>query len=246
MKLLALLLVFGALAACPSANEKALGADNDEGGAGGGAPPPHICSRDTDCTLSAATCCECPTFAVSQSDPALRACAGVMCPGKDECPANVEAQCTDGDCVLACAPLVCAQTFAAGYAIDPATGCLSCEAAVPDSGGCARDSECVETRADCCGCHAGGSDTAVLASLRASYDAELGCPSSPSCPAVNVCEAGAAPHCVQGRCELVSTTGIQDPICGRTDLPACPAGLVCTINRDPQASLLGVGVCVSP
>ncbi|MBA3464727.1 MAG: hypothetical protein H0T46_32640 [Deltaproteobacteria bacterium] len=246
MRFLGLLLLV-TLAGCPVANERALGANNDDDGAGGGAPPQNACTRDDECIPAAVTCCDCPAFAVNRIDPAQKACTGVMCPGpKDSCPNNVEARCDDHTCVLACKVLACAQSCEAGYAIDENTGCLSCDCAIPVASGCQMDTDCVATRADCCGCHSGGQDTAVLASERASFDASLGCSPSPSCPAVDVCEPGAAPRCVQGRCELIATTGIQGDLCGRVDLPACSGGLVCTINKDPRASLLGVGVCAPP
>lgn len=236
------LLALVALGGCPGGGSKALGADNGgDDGAGGGAP--RGCFLDTDCALAAATCCDCPAFAVSKSDPAVRACSGVTCPMPSSCAPNVEAQCNAGQCELGCKPAACNLTCAAGFAIDETTGCLACECAAPVQGGCTADSQCVETRADCCGCHFGGSDTAVLASERASYDAALFCPPSPSCPAVNTCEPGAAPTCVQGRCELIAAGSLPAGACGRSDLPACPTGQVCTINRDPGASALGVGVC---
>ncbi len=243
MKLLGVLLLL-ALAACPTSAGEALGAaDDDKGGAGNS---PQLCNAPSDCVLAAATCCDCKTFAVNTKDPAVRACTGVTCPGPSSCPDNVHATCDGGMCALACSPLPCDASCAAGYRIDDATGCLSCECAMPEPSGCMADTDCVETRADCCGCHFGGMDTAVLASQRAAFDAELACPSSPACPAVDVCEPGAAPHCIQGRCELVVTSGLQSNACGRSDLPVCPSGLVCTVNVDPQASLQGVGVCVPP
>lgn len=235
-----LVLLLLALGGCPTASKESLGADNGDDGAGGGAP--RGCFRDTDCALAAATCCDCPAFAVSVADPAVRACTGVQCP-PPSCAPNVEAQCNDGQCELGCMPVACNVTCADGFAIDETTGCLACECAAVPPGGCTADSQCVATRADCCGCHFGGSDTAVLASERASFDAALGCPQTPSCPAVDICEPGAAPRCVQGRCELVSSAGLPATACGRADLPACAAGQVCTINRDPAASALGVGVC---
>ncbi|CAN5800289.1 hypothetical protein BH11MYX3_BH11MYX3_47520 [soil metagenome] len=242
-----LVLVPLALAACPGSRNDALsgaGGEGDDNGGAGNAP--QLCNREEDCSLAAATCCDCPSFAVNQKDPAVRACTGVTCPGKDSCADNVHAACEDGMCVLACSPLACSASCAAGLAIDEATGCLSCACAVPEPNGCMADTDCVETRADCCGCHFGGNDTAVPASQRGAYDAQLGCPSSPACPVVNVCQPGAAPRCIQGRCELVVTSGLQATACGRDDLPACPSGQICTVNIDPQASLLGVGVCVPP
>ena len=235
------LLAVIALGGCPTASRESLGADNGDDGAGGGAP--RGCTRDDECVLAATKCCDCPAFAVSAADPSVRACTGVQCPVPSTCSENVEAQCNAGQCELGCRPLACNLSCADGFTIDETTGCLACACATPPPGGCTADSQCVATRADCCGCHFGGTDTAVLASERASFDAALGCPPSPSCPAVDICEPGAAPRCVQGRCELIASSGVPAGACGRSDLPACPAGQVCTINRDPAASALGVGVC---
>lgn len=226
-------------------NAELSSAPGEDDGAGGGAPGAGLsaCLEDRDCVAAAATCCDCPEFAVNVGDPAHRACTGVTCPGQRGCEPNVRAACDQGDCVLACVELACPVSCPSGYAIDP-TGCLSCTCAAPEPGGCAADADCVQTRADCCGCAQGGQDTAVVASERASYDAMLGCPAAPACPAVDVCEPEAAPRCVQGRCEL--TSGLPPGACGRADLPACPAGAVCTVNASDAASMQGVGVCVNP
>lgn len=232
------------LTACPGRDLESAGGDFVSDAGNGVGNTPQYCNVEGDCVLAAATCCDCPAFAVNVNDPAQRACAGVTCPGQNSCPDNVHAACDQGMCVLACTELVCPASCAAGFTIDATTDCLSCACAVPEPNGCLADTDCVETRADCCGCHSGGEDTAVLASQRAAFDASLACPPSPACPVVDVCTVGAAPHCIQGRCELVATTGLPANACGRSDLPACPAGLVCAINHDPRASLLGVGVCV--
>ena len=71
-------------------------------------------------------------------------------------------------------------------------------------------------------------------------------PASPQCPAIDACEPGAAPACVQGRCELVTAAGLPPDACGRPDLPACPAGTVCTVNASDPGNVQGVGVCVQP
>src|SRR5436853_5642753 len=103
VRLVGIFFVLLAAAGCPGGGSKSLGADNSgDDGAGGGAPP-RGCFRDTDCALAAATCCDCPAFAVSSTDPTVKACAGVMCPMPSFCPDNVEAQCNDGQCELACA-----------------------------------------------------------------------------------------------------------------------------------------------
>ncbi len=241
-----LVLVPLALAACPGAQNEALGGAGGADDKGGAGNAPQLCNAERDCALAAATCCECASFAVNIKDPAHRACTGVTCPNKGSCPDNVHAACEDGMCVLACSPLECSTSCPAGFAIDGTTGCLSCSCAIPEPNGCLADADCVETRADCCGCHSGGDDTAVLASERAAYDASLSCPPSPACPVVNSCQPGAAPRCIQGRCGLVVANGLQSNACGRSELPNCPSGQVCTINFDPQASLLGVGVCAPP
>lgn len=230
------------LAACPATRDVGSAPADDDGVLG---PQPR-CTGDADCALAAATCCECPAFAVDRADPTLTACSGVQCPNDGTtCADNVRAACEAGQCTLACVALACAESCPGGFAMDP-TGCLACACAAADPGGCTRDADCVETRAACCGCAQGGADTAVLATEQASFDASLGCGPSPTCPAVDVCEPGAAPRCLQGRCELSSAGGLPPGACGRPDLPACPAGTVCLINADDLASQQGVGVCGQP
>lgn len=233
------------LVGCPTtrdALEAGSGDGNDNGGGAG--QTPQRCLEDTDCATAAATCCECAAFAVNVNDPAHRACDGVTCPGRESCADNVRAACDFGECVLACVEMECTESCAGGYAIDP-TGCLSCACAMPEPGGCTLDTDCVQTRADCCGCAQGGEDTAVLASSRAGFDADLGCPASPACPSVNVCEMGATPQCIQGGCEL-AVGGLPAGACGRPDLPACPGGEICRVNTGDQANRHGVGVCGPP
>lgn len=217
--------------------------DDGTGGVGGGAGL-SSCTVDDDCATAAATCCECPTFAVGLGDPANRACDGVACPGQETCPANVRAACDEGQCVLACVAMACPAACPTGYALDP-TGCLSCACAAPQLSGCVVDTDCVQTRADCCGCARGGEDLAVLASERAAHDAALGCPAAPLCPSIDVCEPDAAPRCIQGRCELTGGS-LPAGACGRPDLPECPAGTQCTINESDLANEYGVGVCGPP
>ncbi len=244
---LALLLVLVVTAGCPSRADEALGVGDDDD-KNGSAPEPgssSSCTRDTDCATAAATCCECPTFAVNVDDPAHRACSGVMCPDPMTCEGNVRAACDAGRCVLACVPMACPAACPTGYAIDPATGCLGCACSATNTVGCTADTDCVQTRADCCGCDQGGEDTAVLAGQRASFDASLGCSGEQACPSVDVCDASAAPRCIQGRCELVGGD-LPANACGRPDLPACPAGTTCTINASDQANQYGVGVCLPP
>src|SRR5688572_30476433 len=184
---------------------KAVGGEADNDGAPDPASPGelHGCNRDDQCVLAAATCCECPSFAIRADDPANDACSGGSC--EPSCPTNVQAVCNSGSCELACKPLGCGETCADGFMID-ATGCLSCACAVPPDDGCTDHSQCVRTRADCCGCEHGGADTAVLASELAAHEAELGCSDTPQCPfSEGTCEA-AEPRCIQGRCELWSAT----------------------------------------
>jgi hypothetical protein len=205
-----------------------------------------LCFVDDDCVPAGATCCECPTFAVTRRDPISRACSNVECP-KDGCAENVTARCNgDNRCELVCKPLACAQggpPCQYGYAIAE-NGCLTCECAVPLVNGCAGDADCVQTRADCCGCQQGGKDTAVLASEKAAFDASLMCAPEPACPGINVCTFD-EPTCVQGRCDLVSRD-LPAGACGRADLPQCAPGEVCLVNVSDQANMHGVGVCGAP
>lgn len=204
------------------------------------------CFADDDCVPAGATCCGCPTFAVPRNDPMARACSNVQGPGcpPSECTENVVARCSEElRCELACAPRVCEQSCADGFAAD-ASGCLTCECAAVPPGGCQSDTDCTRTRADCCGCQRGGKDTAVLASERASHDAMLMCPPDPACPGISTCTSD-VPTCVQGRCALVSPD-LPVGACGRADLPACPAGSVCLVNVSDQANMHGVGVCGPP
>jgi hypothetical protein len=117
---------------------------------------------------------------------------------------------------------------------------------MPAANGCTVDSDCVQTRADCCGCARGGQDTAVLATGLTAFDGSLNCEMDPVCPGVDTCEPMAAPRCVQGRCELLATDMLPAQACGRPDLPACPSGTVCTVNSDASANEQGVGVCGPP
>ncbi|MGE0872416.1 MAG: hypothetical protein AB7P03_27930 [Kofleriaceae bacterium] len=211
--------------------------DGDQGGTNG----PVECEVDDDCMTDSATCCDCPTFA--SRNTASDACSGVVCPSPMSCPANVEAVCIDQRCELACVAMVCELSCQHGFARS-ATGCLSCECATVADGGCSEDTQCTRTRADCCGCEHGGSDTAVLASTVATYDSGLSCPASPQCPTdTNVCNPALTPQCVQGSCELALP--VPPAACGRPDLPACPEGTVCTINANEPGSAHGVGVCVA-
>lgn len=213
------------------------GTGGDDGGSGSAAP--GECVADGDCALAAPTCCECPTFAVPVADPLHASCANVVCPMMT-CPMNVAASCNQNMCELTCVAMTCSASCQAGYTID-ATGCLTCDCATPATH-CTADPDCVEVRADCCGCAKGGADTSVAAVDAAQHDLDLNCPTDPQCPGTNVCELGAAPHCVEGTCALFSGA-LPPDACGRADLPACPTGEVCKVNVDTGASLEGVGVC---
>ncbi len=244
MRLFALTLAL--LAACFSAQDQP---DSFQGsgsgfgsGSGSGEGPAHQCNVDADCFPAAAKCCDCPTYAVPETDPAHAACNDVVCP-MSTCPDNVEAACQQGLCVLACKPMECDMSCADGYAVD-SNDCLTCTCAQVAARSCGADTDCVETRADCCGCLRGGADTAVPASQQAAYDASLMCPTDPSCPSVDICDPGVGPRCIQGACEL--TTPTPAGACGRGDLPSCPTGQICTINADQAATMQGVGVCLPP
>lgn len=234
------------LAACSTSRT----ADGVFGGDGAVGEPTSACRIDDDCVPAAASCCACPTYAVNRDDPTQAACGDVACPPVPAgamCPETVRAACEGGQCVLACQAVACDVACDVGFDVD-AAGCLSCACAGPQDGGCVADTDCVETRAACCGCAEGGADTAVLAGDQAAFDASLGCGSSPTCPQVNVCEPGAAPACVGGHCELATPDrgGLPPGACGRSDLPPCPSGTVCTVNVNSQATAQGVGVCVQP
>jgi hypothetical protein len=146
-----------------------------------------------------------------------------------------------GGCVLACAPKVCSNSCPDGFALDP-SGCLTCTCALLATPTCTIDSDCVRTRADCCGCLRGGADTAVPSADQSAYDASLMCPAQPVCPQVDSCDPTMFPRCIAGGCVL--TTATPAGACGRPDLPACPPGSVCTINASDAATMQGVGVCL--
>ena len=245
MRLACLIPVLVALAGCPSrAGEAQLSDDSDGGSDGPGSAVPAACVEDQDCVLGAATCCACPTFATGAGNED-RGCDSVTCPTAPSCPDNVRAACDPlrRECVVACVEMTCATDCPDGYAIDPATGCLSCTCAPAAANGCVVGSDCVETRKDCCGCAQGGFDIAVLAGDQPAYDQALACDGEEACPGLDSCEPGAVPACVSGTCRL---TAAQRPAnaCSRT--ADCATPLACVVNRDPDASALGVGVCVPP
>lgn len=227
------------------------GGGNGYGSGQSGAAPE--CVTASDCALRGASCCDCPSFAVPATDPGLAACGDVTCPMMN-CPDDVEPACQAGQCMLACKPVACTTSCAAGFAAD-ANGCLTCACAgAPGGTGagsgsgsdtgatCTLDSDCVRTRADCCGCAHGGSDTAVLAADQASFDASLMCSANPQCPSTtNTCSPDLQPRCVAGACQLAAP--LPPGACGRPDLPACPTGQTCTLNASDAATAQGVGVC---
>lgn len=234
------------LAGCPSdpgvQGNSSDAESGDDGDFGDPAPtaPRSTCRTDDECRPAAATCCECPTFAVNEDDPLYLACVDVTCDSAPTCSATSAVCGPSGTCELACEPVTCDVSFVGGYATD-AAGCLTCAAAVP-AGECTADVECVQTRADCCGCAAGGADTAVPASTLSGFDDMLGCDGDIACPGVDVCEADAAPTCTQGRCALLASAPPAGA-CGDSN-PLCPAGQVCMLNLDPDATVRGLGVCV--
>ena len=232
-----LLLVTG----CPSTAKDLVQPNNFAGDGGGGLAPAVPCVEDGDCALAGATCCACPSFAVAAADPGLKTCGTINCP-PSVCPANLRAACTMGTCQVACAPLACSATCATGFAAD-ASGCLTCDCVQPGPDACTQDRDCVEVKADCCGCAQGGSDFAILAAQAAAYEASLGCPQSPACPNQNVCVPNAGAHCAQGACALEAPTPLPANACGRPDLPTCPAGQACVVNANADADGQGVGVC---
>ncbi len=234
------------LASCSNTFEGDGLAGDDSGSGGNDMNQPTAgqeCVTASDCAAGAAKCCDCPSYAAPKSDPQIQACAGVMCPPNDSCPANVEVACNAGLCELACVQMACSNSCSEGFALD-ANGCLTCDCAEVTSRTCGGDPDCVEAPADCCGCAKGGTDTSVPATELADHDAGLGCPANPACPGASTCDANEVPSCVQGACFLIPpvTNG-----CGRDDLPACASGSTCTINvGDPAnpANAHRVGVCL--
>jgi hypothetical protein len=236
-----LALVLLLLTACfgKSAALEAGGGDDKQNGAA-------FCGSDMDCVAVAPTCCECPTYATSVDDPVFLACSTVDCPPPptdSACPLASAVCSAEGICELrTCLPIQCPSDCPAGYATD-ANGCLTCQCAGAPANGCMVDGDCVETRADCCGCALGGTDTAVLERDQAAFDAALNCPAAPTCPGVNVCDPNLAPRCVSGGCVLTNNAPLPANACGRPDLPPCPEGTHCTVNASDPANMQGVGTC---
>jgi hypothetical protein len=207
---------------------------------GSGAAPE--CATDGECVGAAMKCCDCPAFAVPLTDASQQACAAVLCPYR-HCPRNVRPMCDSGRCVLACVAMTCRGSCLFGFATD-ASGCLSCDCAVPVLRGCLADDDCVRVRGDCCGCERGGHDTAVLAEDAAEHDASLHCPVTPQCPVANTCAAAETPQCLRGRCVLGAAAVLPPGACGRFDLRPCPPGQICVVNGpDAVVNQQGLGLC---
>lgn len=250
--------VLVAVAACgTSANESVDGAD---------APPmdgnfpsePATCSVDSDCLPAASTCCECPSFSVTASDPFGDGCGEVNCEGlrEENCSLLVDPVCVQGQCELACRPLILEadEICELGFERDE-FGCATktCATSGTDPGNteCTVDTDCVQVAADCCGCEMGGADTAVPAGEATSFQAGLGCTGGEVCPGVFVCDADVIPQCLGGACVLAALAPDMGPgaptPCGLSELSPCPAGQVCVLN-DPESNDdggFGVGVCRS-
>lgn len=238
LRSLSILLVVLGAAACPGAVGDETAAV-DPGAPDNANPGSRGCVDDLDCVPAAKTCCECPTFATSVSDPKLDACSDVDCPPMMGTCSRVRAVCEENLCELRCEPAAVTKTCVDGFAAD-AAGCLIDACAQP-ANECAQDTDCVRTRADCCGCTRGGSDTAVAKADQLFFDASLGCSGTEQCPGVNTCSPETA-QCAQGSCKLIAGD-LPPDACGRPDLPACPAGRTCTVNASKTADLHGVGVC---
>jgi hypothetical protein len=239
-----------ALSACFQGSPEALDGDDDTGPSDGDIAE---CATAADCTGAAASCCECPTYAVSRASGWDDSCEEVCESPPSSC--SAAPACAAGTCVLQCLPVTCGLTCPDGFAAD-SVGCLSCACGggspLPPAE-CAIDADCVQVPADCCGCAAGGADTAVPAGEAESFDDGLGCGTMEACPGVNVCDPEVVPRCLGGACALAAppATDEPDPVptgyCGSPDLPACPAGQVCVLN-DPaamDATAAGLGICRS-
>jgi hypothetical protein len=235
--LMPLLLIL--LGGCPQAHTDASNLGDDGGPMEPGTK--SSCVDDEDCELAGRTCCECPTFSLGAGDPKVDACDSVMCPPPQSTCSMIRAVCVKNQCAVACEPVAVTKTCVDGFAAD-AAGCLIDECAVVNAPACGGDGDCVETRADCCGCERGGSNTAVPVGVRASYDQELGCTGGESCPNVDTCVVDESPQCAQGTCKMIAGEVPADA-CGRPDLAPCANGAVCTVNANDPADKHGVGVC---
>lgn len=84
----------------------------------------------------------------------------------------------------------------------PGEFCRADGSACESFGACATDDECTEVAADCCGCTAGGSSTAINGAWESEWAAHLACPPWYGCDDVYLCD-GSVPACVNGACRLV-------------------------------------------
>lgn len=254
---LALALAVGATG-CPgtTASEAADGDDDLD-------PGFAECVEDTDCVPAGASCCECPTFALSAESGFEDSCGDVRddCadPGAlDQC-ADTVAVCESGACALQCRAVECGLACENGFASD-AFGCLVCECATepPGPAECELDVDCVRVPADCCGCDAGGADTAVPTDASADFLNGLECDRNPVCPGVDTCDPDAIARCATGVCVLAAPDdSAESPDGGPTDSPTdpqycggaatCDAGLTCVLNdpAHPEATAAGLGVCLA-
>lgn len=236
----------------------ALNASRDQPGEGSGSESGSgsiaECELDIDCAPAGTDCCACPTYAIPVTDPAHVACEDVPCQPDTCSDSDLEAACHDGACVLTCAAINCPLpnddtkylTCDGGFAFD-ANGCLTCACGGGTGGGsaeCVVDTDCTRVEADCCGCALGGTDTAVPNADVAMHQQQLDCPANPACPGVDTCATGLAPACVEGVCALIPAAPADE--CGLTGDPPCPAGEVCELNVDQNATEHGAGVCQAP
>ncbi len=209
---------------------------------------PGACATADDCVVVSASCCGCPDLAVLATSNAAgelaAACDEVECPEPPPgaC-APVEVRCEDTACVLGCPSTVCELTCDAGFALDPGTGCQVCACADPALQECLVDDDCAQVPADCCGCGAGGADTAVPASDAAAAIDALGCDGSEACPGLDVCDPQLGPRCLSGSCQLAPGDRAAPPGCGAADA-GCPIGMVCVIGDDADGN--GLGECQLP
>jgi hypothetical protein len=255
----ALWTTLAALAAgCPTNSAEFADSDDDDSlGA-------NECEIAADCVPAAASCCECPSYALPVTSDWDQSCADVDCVDPDygaACP-RTEAACEAGWCALRCEPVECDLPCVGAFDVD-SFGCLACscgDGPPPTDVMCEVDAECVRAAADCCGCENGGADTAVPTAELAAFEAELDCDPSPVCPGVNTCDPELVPRCLGGACALAAPPGPGlTPDAGPDDSPAdpaycggsygpCPPDQVCVLN-DPdadEASSMGVGVCRTP